>query len=399
MSKHLFYRIIVLIVIISLLCVNVFAAVGDREYFTRLFFTNLGNTQLNRSGYFKFVSDEEMLTYITMMYDLNIDFYDTFYQAPYSIQNIEFGYSFNTHVMVPCMIYGDLTAKVSGWYSLHGMPAQLTINQPYYWSYNNMPFPGHFYVNNIVPNPNTGATYNVVLATDDESNILAYMPGSDNSISSISQSLSSIVSSLSSISNYAGSMNTTLSSILTGINTSNSSLSTIATRLSTINTNLTGIANRVQTLISNTNLTNEMLDQLGNFIVMNWPNLEADLESIDSHLVTFNQQFNNYASTVLTRLQSIDTTVNHMDDTLDEMMDHFNGEALKDVPVEGTNMNLWSVIKSSVSNGISGLGSFFKLLFGYIGHFAGQSSGSFGYIDGIDHYNDGYYTPQDLTGG
>lgn len=414
MSKRVFFDIVCIVLSISLVLINCSAYTLDSDedfYFSKLEFKHLesNTTEHSLTGYITSMSDTEFLNTVSLIYNYNLDFLDKFTIVPYSIQQVEFrDFEYEVECLVPCMKSGDLTPKVTGQYSLNGRPYSLTAGAPINWYSGNMPFEYLFTVANVYASANLGP-YNYILGGKYKEfsdgtrmgRILTYQYGNESSSLDIIGSLDSITSSLSSISSNVISANSLLSNIYSSISNNNNNLSAIASTLSSIDSKVSTIVSTANSILSAVNVTNNVLDDTYQLLDESFTTLDNDLVSIDYNLGIFSSNFSSYASSVLNILNSIDGTTQHIDETLDQMMEHFNGTALEGVTVEGSNSpNLWQLIKSSVSTGLSGLGQYFALLFKSITEFASQAVLAFGYFGGssdISNYSPVQYNPTDLT--
>ena len=191
---------------------------------------------------------------------------------------------------------------------------------------------------------------------------------------------------------------TTLSSIYTAVQNVEGDLQNTNSYLSLIRTNLNTISSTCDQILSASNQTNTILTNTQTYLQTHLPLIEGDLNTINNSINNFRVDFGNFAVDCLAALNSIDSTTQHIDETLDEIMDYYNGTALQNVPVTtsgGSSMNLWSLIKNSVTTTLSGIGGFFSGLFDFIGLFSSSATGFNTFLT-IDSYSPVTYVPTDF---
>lgn len=221
---------------------------------------------------------------------------------------------------------------------------------------------------------------------------------SDNSINEITDYLSSIRDNVYYIStNYAGAV-TLLSNLYTAVSSISSDVVTIKTYLNNINSNVSSIASTCSDILTQAQVNGQLLEDINDFLIYHFPVIENDLVSINNSINSFRSDFNIFALSCISHLNSIDSTTQSIDSSLDELLDLTKGTALQNVPVSsgGSTFSLWSIIKNSVSLGLGATGNFFSGLFDLLGIF-GQYSNGFSSFTNISAYAPVSYIPEDLS--
>lgn len=230
-----------------------------------------------------------------------------------------------------------------------------------------------------------------LIAKNDADRVLCFDVGTQPVMSSILARLTSIRDNVAVISSYIPSMSSVLSNIYTALSTSNTNLSNIYSRLGSINSTLSAISTICSSMLSELQDTNATLE-------LYIPEIENDLDDISDSLTSFYQSFSTYSTNMIAQAQAANTTLSDINDTMTGIEDLLNGESLKEVTVPGSNSpNLWSLIKSSVSTGISGFGQFFNLIFTILGTFSYNAGQAFSAINQIDLYNPVIYNPTNMV--
>lgn len=225
-----------------------------------------------------------------------------------------------------------------------------------------------------------------LIAKNDADRVLCFDVGTQPVMSSILSRLTSIRDNVNSIATYMPSITNILTNIYTGVNSMTSNVSSINALLGGISTKLTSINNTCNSLLTAEQAIEADLDSY-------LPDFDNYLDSIDSELQVFYNNFTTYASSVLTQMQDANDTLSSINSNLDDMMDMMNGTALQNVQVPGAGINLWSLIKNSVSTSINGLGSFFRTIFTAIGWFVTPAMSAFDDFGNISNYESVPYNP------
>ena len=297
MYKKCIYRLSSFLVILTILISPVLASVSTPISFSKIKVWDIDNTWHNTGGFVVIPDSTDFLTMVTSAYGVNQDFRSVCTNVPYSVVNVTIQDASGNHFS------GQSIAFRSGTYERRsGSPATF-VGSYYIGSGASFTYNSYFFTDGFYYSTNHATYY---LPKNENGQFILYDNSVDPDMDSIITMLDSISTYCYGINSKMGTNNTTLSSILSAINTSNSSLSTIATRLSTINTSLGTINNTLGVINNRLITTNATLSDIDSILYDTYNYLNDQLEimgdsldSIDTNLVYFSNQFQIYSSTVL----------------------------------------------------------------------------------------------------
>ena len=393
MIKKIFCFMLCVIILIT----PTFASNYDSSFsYNSLYFMNVfSSTTNNVFGYASVVSSDDFLVLALSALQSNIEFMQFANVQPYSVQRVIVN-GLDEYLCVTSLKlnFRSITAN-SGNIYINGHAYDASITNTFPNDANELVFPRATY---FTQNGN-GISKTLYVAEDYNDQIILANVGTDPYLNSVITKLTSIVNSCQSITTVCTNINSKINNLFTAVSNISSDLQTVNSYLSTIDSNLSDISTTVDSILSANNTTNNLINDLQDYFEIHFPILETDLNTINTSINNFRVQFGNFAIDCLAALNRIDATTQSIDETLDAIMDYYNGTALESVPVTtsgGSSINLWSLIKNSVTTTLSGVSGFFNGLFDFIGIFSTSASGFNTFLT-ISTWAPVNYVPEDLT--
>lgn len=413
MKRRIFTISICFVIILSLLCTSVFGFELNTPYsFSYFKFKAIDTYEHQLSGTYVLIDSQEFLALVTQAILWNSSFLQWTNDAPINTYNAIFSRSTSQDFLVIAMKLGAFWFKQevidnppNHSVFINGIELNPSQHNSFTLQTYHFPYDDYIVVDNVL-NYSSGSQQQYVIAQNDAQHVIAFDPQTNPIMISILHRLEDIQAIASLISYNTSSGNTLLNSIISNISTTNNTLSDINTKLTSIYNSLIVTNNILNQLLQYDSLFHDqftdiydgILDFYNDFLI-EISTVENDLESIDTHLINFRSNFGQYAASALSYFQSMDSHLDNIDGTLSDIWDEMNGEALKDVNVPGSSSpNLWQLIKTSISTGISGIAQFFNLIFGNLSDFSTSANNGYSYLGNIDSYTGIAYDPLNLSG-